>query len=93
MGGVVATNTIDDVCLFLLSFFPFSSGYPVFLPSSGTAIDIRDVDACYRNSSRASELVICIYGRFFLSKHGVGRIEVVTNFFHLPAIFGHGPNR
>lgn len=49
---------------FIYSFFPSGSGFPVFLPASGTAIDIRDVDACCRNSSRASELVICIYGRF-----------------------------
>lgn len=88
MGGVVETNTNDDVCLFFffLSFFP-AVVFPVSLPASGTAVEIRHVDACCRGSSRAPELVICIFGRFSFSKHGVGRIVVVAMFFPLPAVF------
>lgn len=84
MGGVVATNTNDDVSLFFLSLKQWF--FPVLLPASGTAIEIRYVDACCRGPSRAPKLVICIFGRFSFSKHGVGRIVVVTIFFPLPAI-------
>lgn len=38
--------------------------FPVSLPASGTAIEIRYADACCRGSSRAPKLVICIFGRF-----------------------------
>lgn len=53
MGGVVATNTNDDVSLFFLSLKQWF--FPVLLPASGTAIEIRYVDACCRGPSRGSE--------------------------------------
>lgn len=84
MGGVVATNTNDDVSLFFLSLKQWF--FPVLLPASGTAIEIRYVDACCRGPSRGSEACHLHIWSVFFSKHGVGRIVVVTIFFPLPAI-------
>lgn len=85
MGGVVATNTNDDVCLFFPSFqqlfFQYFCRhqvqpltYVMWMLVVETPLGLRSLSFAYMVS-------------FFFSKHGVGRIVVVTNSFHLPANF------